>query len=689
MRTSEEPSRSLLTRFPMQPPRAVSALPAWAHRSAEQFFDPPRSYTVVPMWFWNDAIDEQEIVRQMHDFSEHGVYGIVLHPRVGLPKDLGWLSPRMVELVRFTLEEARRSDLHVYLYDEGMYPSGSSAGQVVAENAGYAGRCLDYIHTERSEPPQLAADERMLAVVSRANGRRIAVFERPSGAVIRGLHFLDVSESTPEHLDAARDPPHTQPLYADLLNPDAVACFIRLVYGRFAAEFGEYLGITVPAIFTDEPRPWRGPGGVPGNAGIIEHVSRLLGYDFTPHLPALWFDDEPDAMRQRSAYLRAIRLRFNETYFAPLSRWCNEHRVALCGHPQWQDDLGSERYFQVPGQDIIGRELLPGDGSALRGRNSVLARCASSAMIHGRRRRCAAEILGAYGHRLTWEEMKWVTDWCLVRGVNLLFPHAFYYSYRGRRRDERPPDVGPRSPWWGAYRRYADYCRRLCWLNTDTRHVCSVAVLADECWVPWRAGRVLQEAQRDFNYLEVRRLLEEATVGSDGIHVAGMHYQVLVVDWLPPTAADGEVDGAEWNSVRAPGPIPPEALRALEQLASAGRLVEWRSDDTPSDVPGAVAAGTDAELLQYVERAAPVDLVALPPAAELRYRHVVKADADWYLISNEGLGPIAGDLTVAADGHRAWIDPFSRTVEEIDATRNPIRFSLAPYQTRVLLVHPG
>ena len=131
-----------------------------------------------------------------------------------------------------------------------------------------------------------------------------------------------------------------------------------------------------------------------------------------------------------------------------------------------------------------------------------MAKCSSSAMIHGGRRRNLNEFCGAYGHNLTFAEMKWLADWCLVRGVNLLVPHAFYYSVRGPRRDERPPDVGPNSPWWADFKRFADYCRWLCWLNTDSRHVCEIAILCESNQLPWRTAKILQQNQLDFHYLE-------------------------------------------------------------------------------------------------------------------------------------------------------------------------------------------
>ena len=90
--------------------------------------------------------------------------------------------------------------------------------------------------------------------------------------------------------------------------------------------------------------------------------------------------------------------------------------------------------------------------------------------------------------------MTWLAHWCFVRGVNWLFPHAFYYSVRGPRRDERPPDVGPHAAWWDRYGEYADACRRLSWLNTDCRHVCHIAILGQVQRPALAAGQGLLRA---------------------------------------------------------------------------------------------------------------------------------------------------------------------------------------------------
>ncbi len=96
------------------------------------------------------------------------------------------------------------------------------------------------------------------------------------------------------------------------------------------------------------------------------------------------------------------------------------------------------------------------------------------------RRRNANECFGACNKddnpwQLSGGDIKWYTDWLAVRGVNLFIPHAFYYSICGKRKDERPPDVGPHSIWWAHYNAWS--------------HLLAAAVLADDRHRPACGGR--------------------------------------------------------------------------------------------------------------------------------------------------------------------------------------------------------
>ncbi len=609
----------------------------------QEWFNPPNEFSQAPFWFWNDDLSEEELRRQMEDFQAHGVHGFVIHPRAGLPKNIGWLSERMIGLMRFVIERAAERDMWVILYDEGMYPSGSSSGQVVAQNPAYRTRGLVCIDLDEAKPqaevqgvrigtngePELAAGQNLVAIVRRkSNGHRIAVVDRAARegrSVIRGLHFIQ--DDPPRRADH-REVPENQPPGADILNPEAVGCFIRLVYQRYYDEFGRHFGKTVKAVFTDEPSLLARSaerGMVPGTTGILEPVNAFLDYDFTGHLPALWYEDEPDAALHRRNYNRALAARLEQTFYRPISAWCASHNISLTGHPMGADDIGQLRYFQIPGQDIVWRYIEPDKPSALEGEQSTQGKCASSAMIHLGRRRNLNEFCGAYGHNFTFAEMQWLANWLLVRGCNLLVPHAFYYSVRGPRIDERPPDVGPNSAWWPQYKPFARATSRLCWLNTDSRHICALAILGLNDYLPWRAAKVCFQHQRDFNYLEARHLWEDAQADGDGIHIAGMHYRALILEEDPPARAKG----------------------AIDQLAEAGRIIRW--DQTMAE----------SELIGRIDRLVAPDVQVSPATPDLRVRHVQKAGVDYYLLFNEGAADLEFRLSLSVKGERFLLDPQS------------------------------
>jgi hypothetical protein len=606
----------------------------------EQLNSPPREFSVMPFWFWNDTLAEAEIIRQIQDFEAHGVFGFVIHPRLGLPRDLGWMSDKLLDYYEVAIEEARRRGMVVILYDEGMYPSGSAAGQVVASNPNFQCRCLARQELAEGQEPQLGPNENLAAIVSRQNGSRLAIIDRPADSYIRGIHYI------------GEGPAEDEPPAGDILNPAAVAEFIRLVYDKFAARFGTYFGQTIIAIFTDEPsllgRP-REKDVMPGTTGILAEVNRILGYDITPHLPALWYDDEPEAQRFRNEYYHALSLRLEETYYSQLSQWCRNHGLALTGHPAQGDAIGPLRFFHIPGQDLVWRWVLPDHPTALEGAESTQGKCSSSAMLHLGRRRNANECCGAYGHELTWDEMVWLAHWCFIRGVNLLYPHAFYYSVRGPRWDERPPDVGPNSSWWPRYRQYADACRRLSWLNTDSRHVCHIAILGKPYHLPWRAARICFQHQRDFNYLEERHLWDEARLDDSGLTIGPMRYQALIIEEEP----DGRAN---------------PALKILEQ---AGRIIRYTE------------AMPEAELLARIDPLIPADIRVSPAVSGLRVRHALKAGWHYFMLFNETRNAIEITVELPVVGVATLYDPWRGATSELPADK---RLALAGHEFQVIIV---
>lgn len=621
---------------------------------ADTLREPPRDYTLIPFWFWNDALSGEEIVRQIDDFVAHGVHGFVIHPRIGLPEDIGFMSERYLAFVRIAVEHAARRGLIVHLYDEGMYPSGSACGQVVRDDPRLASRCLLARELGEDDGPSLSLDETLVTVETLPDGRRVALVDAPSHGKIRGVHF------------GQDDGEPGQPPAADLLNPDAVHSFIRHVHEKYREAVGAHFGKTVRAMFTDEPsllgRRHR-RGARPWTTGLEEHLERLLGFDVRPHLPKLFYDLGESTAEFRRDYERAVSRRLEETYYATLSRWCARHGIALTGHPAQPDDIGVLRHFQLPGQDVVWRYLEPGKPSALEGRQSTMGKCSSSAAIHGGRSRNGNEAFGAYGWEFTYSEMRWLTDWLLVRGVDLIWPHAFFYSVRGKRRDERPPDVGPNNSWWPRYREYADYARRGCWLMASGVHRADIAILGRRDRLPFRAAKLLFQSQRDFNYLEARSLLGESRITADEIRIGPMAYRVLILD-----------DGDGLDAATA---------RALEPFAASGRVL-LHATAAPGSLRHGRVAGTPAALLEALRELAPPDLVVSPPRPDLRYRHVSHPGREVYFLFNEGESRLEGTLELSARGTRSWRGRLEDG--ELRPLGDPCAIDLAPHATEIIVI---
>ena len=122
----------------------------------EQLSHPSREFTPIPFWFLNGDLTTQEISRQLKDFAAHGIYGVVLHPRMGLSPAIEYLGKTYFSLMRFAVKTAAELGMKIILYDEGMYPSGSACGQVVSGHPELASEGITLVDTTRTGDKILA-----------------------------------------------------------------------------------------------------------------------------------------------------------------------------------------------------------------------------------------------------------------------------------------------------------------------------------------------------------------------------------------------------------------------------------------------------------------------------------------------------------------------------------------------------
>lgn len=467
---------------------------------------PSKEFTPIPFWFLNGKLTRTELKRQLTDFSAHGVYGVVLHPRIGLPKQIEYLSKRFFYYIREAVKTAAELDMKVVLYDEGMYPSGSACGFIVKLHPELASLGIAWAKTP-------ALDDEVLAKTKQG-----ALVVRKSGGTLRGIHW---GEDDGEAM---------APYSADILNPKAVQCFIELTHEAYYQNLKQYFGNTIIGFFTDEPSILgRNVSGMfPWTSGFSEEFQKAGGS--FGELPALFRGEENDSTR---LYHRMILEREEQVYYKRLSDWCTEHGIALMGHPHQSDDIEMEKYFHIPGQDLVLRWLGPETGGG-SGIDSTMAKCSADAARLMKCRRNSNECFGACNRdgnpwQMSGGDMKWYLDWLAVRGVNLFIPHAFYYSIAGKRKEERPPDVGPNSIWWPHYRKWADYMSRLSCLMTDTKLCAEVAVLCRNRDLKPELVRPLFEHQIGFQYIP-ESVWKECREEDGSLYCYGACYRAVIGD---------------------------------------------------------------------------------------------------------------------------------------------------------------
>lgn len=589
------------------------------------FLNPGGEYTMYPFWFWNDAFSNEEIERQIRDFKEKGVDGFIIHPRIGVPKEIEYLSDTFMAYVKHAVEVASSLNMHVILYDEAMYPSGSAHGMVVAENPAFASRG---IRIEEGEGV-LEEGETLVTHVMHDN-KKYAFIEGFTKGRIRGIHFGE-DDGEPD-----------APLSTDLLNPEAIKTYIRITHDRYYEVLKEYFGNTIIAMFTDEPSIMGREGDArmqPWTNGFLEYYLENGGS--VSDLPHFFLDIDETTQDIRNRYRRAYTTLLGEVYFKEISIWCEAHGIGLAGHPGSSDEITLLRYFHIPGQDLIFRRVAPENGSAIEGIESVQAKCSADAARHGGNRRNMNECFACSGKYGEWsfnsDDMKWMMDWLFVRGVNMLVPHAFYYSLRDARKDERPPDVGPNNLWWPYYGSFALYAKRMSYMLTDAVNQAKVAVLCGAWELPHKSVKALYQRQVEFNYLDDENFMR-STIENGTIRIEKQVYtHVLIED----------------TSF-----ITPDVEKKLAAFCESGGKVSYGTCDAQPDVK------------------------LSPHSDDLRVTHFVKDDIHFYLLVNEGEKPICGKLHL--DG--AWrVESWDAWTGEIQEA-NPEAFYLERRQSIFLCV---
>ncbi|MHB1653864.1 MAG: glycosyl hydrolase [Desulfitobacteriaceae bacterium] len=471
------------------------------------FKTPPKEYSPVAFWFWNGDIKEEEIVRQIDEMVDKGVYGGFMHARRALTTP--YLTEEWWKVITGAVEHSSKVGFYPWIYDEYAWPSGAAGSvdknsnqtysKVLAEGDKNNAKGLDYIikDTHKGEKFNLCninieIGQKVVAVIA---------VKSISEKDIDESFFIDITdkeewEVTEENCKIFVFCQYILSHRIDYLNYDTIKSFIKYTYEEYKKRYSKYFGNVIPGSFFDEIHNDGRP--VVWTELFLDKFIEYKDYNLKNYLPVLIVDAGRITDKIRCDYFDVLARLYEEAFFKQLGKWCEENNLKLTGHTEeWvqHQSLAQGDYFrtikhlQVPGTDNHcyryrhPRTIFPMEAKVL----------SSICHITGKER-AMSEVMGGAGWAASLDELKMGTDMLYAFGVNMLVPHGFHYTYdTPDGMDDWPPSWFYQNPYWKYFKKFADYISRLSYMNAGGRHHCKVALLypITSMWANTRDNKIL------------------------------------------------------------------------------------------------------------------------------------------------------------------------------------------------------
>ena len=269
---------------------------------------------IIVMLAMTTRLSKERITRKIQSLHRGGVSGVMLYARSGL--EVEYMSEDWRSFCADIIEAARAEGMTVWLYDEFNWPSGACKGMVVQENPAY-------------EAKRFVVEDGRVSVRALPEEGTELIWNR-----------------------------------TDLLNPQAVDCFIRKTHEQYYRWFGKDFGGLIEGIFTDEPSyiyACQQENMLPYYEGIHQDYAEAFSADLEADMLD-WQSGGNNGFPKR--FYAIITRRFRDTYLGRVSAWCQAHGLKTTGHLMNDDDLyrsirssgdwfASCELLDVPGLDNI------------------------------------------------------------------------------------------------------------------------------------------------------------------------------------------------------------------------------------------------------------------------------------------------------------------------------------------------
>lgn len=641
-----------------------------------------------------------------------------------------WLGPGWYRDLDICLQEAKKTGLRMWIFDEKWWPSQEVAGKVPPQ---YLAKVLTAESSTVDGPAKFTADgysgEHLIAAIA---GIDMGDGIDPAGLIdlkpfiANGKLDWNVPGGKWQVMKFSWETSKGKPL-VDGASQDCVDWYIKTVYQPHYDQFPSDFGKTIQGFFYDEPE-------TPGDWGtLMEPIFAERGIDYKKCLVAWKFKlagEEQTAARY--AYMDVFGDAWGRGMYGSMTSWCNEHGVRSIGHFMEHDWLYLNphlcafnmtnllKYSDMGAFDNVFRQIRPDNRNPAMYQMPKLASSISHAYDKADDL-TMCEIYGASGQALSYPEMKWVLDHHQVRGANFMIPHSI--NPKAPNDTDCPPYfyMGDAEPRWPLYRVWADYDNRLSLLLTGGSHVCPIAVLQSgishhvgKAIAPELLTTSIQDAQFDCDWIPYEVFEGSGTIDGGSLSIHDERYRVLIVppvevipyETLAKAKAFFDVGGIVIGYGFAPsrsasfGGDSRDIAALVEQIwgesltgtgvckinASGGRSYFLAEKPTPDEIEQAL---TDAGIRPDME------VVKGDTGGNIHVLHRIKEGRDVFLICNQNYTGAARRLTfraTAAGEPECW-DPMRNERNSVAYKRTGPRtvefdMTFEPYESVMMVFKP-
>jgi len=456
-----------------------------------EWSEPTQTSKPWTRWWWpNNAVDKENIKRELQEFADAGIGGVEITPIYGVKgeenRTIEFLSPEFADILTYTVEEANKVGLGVDM------PPGTGwrcGGPFVPVEKGLWNLQVEKykIKKGRSWEPEVSKNIAAVSFVAKDGEKRKLQSDEKFIADKSGTVYVALRKKSSNKVK--RPAKGGEGWAIDTFNKDITDWYLSEFWNRLGIDEGK-----LRCFFHDS---FEYTGDFTTN--FLEEFKKRRGYELTEYIHVLAKDckDKEIVARVKSDYRETLADLVLESFIQPMTDWANKHkslnRNQAHGSPGNILDLYAA--CDIPETEFFGR-IQSGNPKL------YIQKFASS----------AAHVTGqklVSSESYTWLEEHWtVTPSDMVRATNRFFlagiNHMFFHGTCYSPKDDPWPgwlfyastQINNRNPLWREMPTLFKYIER-------TQNILQNSTPKNDVLVYWPYFDVAAEEGNIFNHIGV------------------------------------------------------------------------------------------------------------------------------------------------------------------------------------------